>query len=415
MASDKVMMSLDIGSGWVRAAVGSLSKDGQLVIESLCERSSEGVRNGVVVDVEQTFNTIHSVMQEAELQAGREADVVVVGVGGQSVSGHQSEGVAGINAKGFEITNADIFRSLEVARTFNLPADRTILHTLVQDFTVDGKRGIKDPLDMVGHRLESRALVVTGSVLNCSNTKKCVQRAGVSDCRLVASMIADSESVLSTDDKELGTILINIGSDCTDMIAYVGGAPVYIGAVDFGSSSLTGDLAYAINKPKQVAEQLKCENGCCFPPAVNPDDTVLIPQVPGCRPARISKADICSVLGPRMAEIFSLLQENLIKNNIKGPFGGGVVLVGGGALLSGVTDLASEMFGMQARIGFPEALSGLDRSYISPQYTTVLGLLKVEAKKAYSSSKYKGKKNKARSEEKTGFFHKMGNFFKTVV
>lgn len=414
MASEKVMMGLDIGSGWIRAVVGSLSKDGQLMVDSLCERPSEGVRNGIVVNVEQTYNAIRSVIQEAELQAGVEAQTVISGVSGESISCRQSEGVAGITTKGLEITNSDIYRSLEVARTFELPADRTIMHTLVQDFTVDGRSGIKDPLDMTGHRLESRALVVTGSSLNCTNTKKCIQRAGVANPRLVSSILADADVVLSQDEKEMGAILINIGANCTDMIAYINGCPVYVGGIDFGSANVTNDIALVLNKPRQVAEQLKCDCGCCFTPGVNEKENVYIPQVSGLPTIELPKRELCKIIEPRMAEIFSFLQTELEDNNLRGPFGAGVVLVGGGALLSGAADLAGEIFNLQARIGFPEALPGLDRSYISPQYSTVLGLLKMEAKKSTAGYGTRGRKNSS-SSGKNGFFHKMGNFFKTVV
>ncbi len=414
MASEKVMMGLDIGSGWIRAVVGSLSRDGQLMIDSLCERPSEGVRNGVIVNFEQTCDAIRSVIHEAELQAGVQAQTAVAGVGGQAVRCRQSEGVAGITTKGLEITNSDIFRSLEVARTFSLPPDRTIIHTLVQDFTVDGRSGIKDPHDMTGHRLESRALVVTASSMNSANTRKCIVKAGIANPRIISSVLADAEIVLSQDEKEMGTILVNIGSNCTNMIAYINGSPAYVGGIDFGSSNVTNDIACVLNKPRQVAEQLKCDCGCCFTPDVGNQENVYIPQVSGLPVIEMPKKELCKIIEPRMAEIFSFLCNELEENNICGPFGGGIVLVGGGSLLSGAADLASEIFKVQARIGFPEALPGLDRSYISPQYTTVLGLLKSEAKKYSSTSGTKGKKNRS-SSGKNGFFHKVGNFFKTVV
>lgn len=414
MASEKIMMGLDIGSSWVRAVVGSLSKDGQLMVDSICERPSEGVRNGVVVNVEQTLKTISSVIQEAELQAGVEVQSVITGVGGQSVVGTPSTGVVGINTKDLEITSNDIYHSLEVARAFELPADREILHTLVQDFSVDGKSGIKDPVDMTGHRLESRVLIVTGSSSNCSNTRKTLQRAGINSSRLVLSQLADAEVVLSTDEKEMGTILINIGGSTANMIVYQGGSPYYTGGVDLGSGNVTNDIAYILNKPKTIAEQVKVESGSCYIPNVPADEKVIIPQVGGLPSIQMPKSELCKIIEPRMAEIFSLLKRDLDAKLPHGTFGGGVVLVGGGSLLSGVTDLASEIFRLQARIGFPEALPGLDRSYINPKYTTVLGLLKTEAKKAASQSGSRGKTDK-HSKKSDGLFSKIAGFFKTII
>lgn len=414
MASEKIMMGLDIGSSWVRAVIGSVSKDGQLMVDSICERPSEGVRNGVVVNVEQTLKTISSVIQEAELQAGVEVQSVITGIGGSTINGTPQTGVVGINSKDLEITSNDIYHSLEVARAFELPSDREILHTLVQDFSVDGKSGIKDPADMKGHRLESRVLIVTGSSSNCSNTRKTLQRAGINQSRFVLSQLADAEVVLSADEKEMGTILINIGGSTTNMIVYQNGSPSYVGGIDFGSGNVTNDIAYILNKPKMVAEQVKVENGSCYAPNVSGADNVIIPQVGGLPSIQMPKSELCKIIEPRMAEIFSLLKNELDTVLPNGTFGGGVVLVGGGSLLSGATDLASEIFRKQARIGFPEALPGLDRSYINPKYTTVLGLLKTEAKKAGPSNGKNGKIEK-RSNSGDGVLGKLSSFFKKII
>ncbi len=412
MASEKVLLGLDIGSSWVRAVVGSVSKDGQLMVDSICERPSEGVRSGVVVNIEQTRKAISSVIQEAELQAGIEAQSVITGIGGSSVNGYSSQGVVGINAKDLEITRNDIADCLKSARAFELPADKEVLHTLVQDFTVDGKTGIKDPIDMTGHRLESKVLIVMGSSSNCSNTRRALQSAGLNSARLVLSQLADADIVLSADEKEMGTILINIGGSTSNMIVYQNGSPVYVGGVDLGSSSVTNDIAFILNKPKMVAEQVKVESGCCYLPSVSTDEKVIIPQVGGLPSIQMPKKELCKIIEPRMAEIFSLLKKGLDSKITHGTFGGGVVLVGGGSLLSGVTDLASEIFRLQARIGFPEALPGLDRSYINPKYATVLGLLKTEAKKTANAQMGRGND---KHPNKTSFFGKITSIFKTIV
>ncbi len=413
MASEKVIMGLDIGSSWVRAVVGSVSKDGQLMVDSICERPSEGVRSGVVVNIEQTRKAITSVIQEAELQAGIDAQSVITGIGGSSVNGYSSQGVVGISARDLEITRNDISDCLKSARAFELPADKEILHTLVQDFTVDGKGGIKDPIDMTGHRLESKVLIIMGSSSNCSNTRRALQSAGFNSARLVLSQLADADIVLSADEKEMGTILINIGGSTSNMIVYQNGSPVYVGGVDLGSSSVTNDIAYILNKPKMVAEQVKVESGCCYLPSVSNEEKIIIPQVGGLPSISMPKKELCKIIEPRMAEIFSLLKKGLDSKITHATFGGGVVLVGGGSLLSGVTDLASEIFRVQARIGFPEALPGLDRSYINPKYATVLGLLKTEAKKAQSAQMGRGKSDKRSG--KTGILGKLSSIFKSIV
>lgn len=392
MAADKVLMGLDIGSSWVRAVIGSVSKDGTIMIDSICERPSEGVRSGAIVNIEQAIKSINSVITEAELQAGIESQHLIVGIGGDHLESIASQGVVGINAKDQEIRREDIFRSLEVAKAFDLGLDREILHTLVQEFRVDGRDSIKDPIDMLGHRLESRVLVVTGSSAICQNVRKSIQRAGLQVQRLVGQQIADAESVLSLEEREMGTLLINIGSGVTDMILYAKGAPVFVGGVNIGGNHVTNDIAFILNKPRVIAEQVKCDYGNCHLPSVDEQETILIPQIGGLPSIRMPKRELSKVIEPRMAEIFSILQGELEKKQIRGPLGGGVVLVGGGALLSGATELAAEIFRVPARIGFPEALHGLDRSYINPKYSTVLGLVMHEARRFSESYQVKGRK-----------------------
>ncbi len=392
MAGEKIMMGLDIGSSWVRAVIGTVARDGTVMIDSICERPSEGVRGGAIVNIEQTLKTITSVITEAQLQAGADVQQIIIGVGGNHIEGIPSQGVVGINAKDQEIKREDIYRSLEVARAFELPLEREILHTLVQDFRVDGRDGIKDPIDMLGHRLESRVLVVTASSSICQNERKCIQRAGFQVQRLVAQQLADAEAVLSVEEKEMGTILINIGGGITNMIVYANGAPVFTGGVNLGGNHVTSDIAYILNKPKVIAEQVKCEFGNCHIPSVHEDDMILIPQIGGLPSIKMPKKELSKIIEPRMAEIFSLLQVELEKKQVRGSFGGGIVLVGGGSLLSGATELASEIFRLPARIGFPEALHGLDRSYINPRYSTTLGLLMSETKKLRDMSGGSGSK-----------------------
>lgn len=406
------MVGLDIGSSWTRAVICTIGSDGEMMVDSLTERPSEGIRQGVIVNIEQTIKTITSVISEAELQAGADVSSVIIGVGGNHIEGVPSQGVVGINAKDQEINREDIFRSLEVARAFELPLDREILHTLVQEFRVDGRGGIKDPIDMLGHRLESKVLIVTASSSICQNARKCIQRANFQVQRLVAQQIADVEAVLSIEEKEMGTILINIGGGTTNMIAYVNGAPVYIGGILLGGTHVTNDIAYLLNKPKVVAEQVKQEYGNCHLPSVDPHEMIIIPQVGNLPSIKMPKKELSKIIEPRMAEIFSLLQVELEKKGVRGSFGGGVVLVGGGALLSGATELASEVFRLPSRIGFPEALHGLDRSYINPKYTTTLGSVMSEARRIRDTST--SSKSVKRDKHSPSFGQKMRGFFKTI-
>ncbi|MBS7378277.1 MAG: cell division protein FtsA [Candidatus Ornithospirochaeta sp.] len=403
MAADKTIVGLDIGTSSTRVAVGSVSRDGLLVIECVVERPSEGVKNGSIVNIEQTMKVIGSVIGEAEVQAGTEISSVIIGIGGDQIKGIKSNGVVGINSKDQEITKDDIRRSIDVARNIQLPQNTEILHSLVQDFYVDSRSGIKDPVDMLGHRLDTKILLVLGSSPIIQNQKKCVYKTGLQIQKVVFQTLADSEVVLSPEEKDMGVILIDIGSGSTNYIAYSSGAPVHVGGINRGSDLVTSDIAYLFQLPKAAAESLKLTDGSCFSPGIGEDEMIVTPSLGGKPAIRMPKKEFAKVIEARMAEILLMIQQDLQDNQIQGPFGAGIVLVGGGALMGGVTELAAEIFRLPARIGFPEAISGLDRTYIDPKYATVLGLFKSEAKKYRDNSDIGGVK------EKKGFGTKMKN------
>ena len=403
MAADKTIVGLDIGTSSTRVAVGSVSRDGLLVIECVVERPSEGVKNGSIVNIEQTMKVIGSVIGEAEVQAGTEISSVIIGIGGDQIKGIKSNGVVGINSKDQEITKDDIRRSIDVARNIQLPQNTEILHSLVQDFYVDSRSGIKDPVDMLGHRLDTKILLVLGSSPIIQNQKKCVYKTGLQIQKVVFQTLADSEVVLSPEEKDMGVILIDIGSGSTNYIAYSSGAPVHVGGINRGSDLVTSDIAYLFQLPKAAAESLKLTDGSCFSPGIGEDEMIVTPSLGGKPAIRMPKKEFAKVIEARMAEILLMIQQDLQDTQIQGPFGAGIVLVGGGALMGGVTELAAEIFRLPARIGFPEAISGLDRTYIDPKYATVLGLFKSEAKKYRDNSDIGGVK------EKKGFGTKMKN------
>ena len=403
MAADKTIVGLDIGTSSTRVAVGSVSRDGLLVIECVVERPSEGVKNGSIVNIEQTMKVIGSVIGEAEVQAGTEISSVIIGIGGDQIKGIKSNGVVGINSKDQEITKDDIRRSIDVARNIQLPQNTEILHSLVQDFYVNSRSGIKDPVDMLGHRLDTKILLVLGSSPIIQNQKKCVYKTGLQIQKVVFQTLADSEVVLSPEEKDMGVILIDIGSGSTNYIAYSSGAPVHVGGINRGSDLVTSDIAYLFQLPKAAAESLKLTDGSCFSPGIGEDEMIVTPSLGGKPAIRMPKKEFAKVIEARMAEILLMIQQDLQDNQIQGPFGAGIVLVGGGALMGGVTELAAEIFRLPARIGFPEAISGLDRTYIDPKYATVLGLFKSEAKKYRDNSDIGGVK------EKKGFGTKMKN------
>lgn len=410
MVADNTILGLDIGSSKICAVSGAVQDDGSVKILAQSEQRSEGVRAGNIINIETVLKTISSVVEDIEVTSGSEIKQVVTGVSGSHIEGLMSQGVVGIKSKDQEIHKEDIYRSMEVARAFELPLDREILHTLVQDFCVDGRSGIKDPVDMIGHRLETKVMIVTGSVTASQNIEKCINRAGYNVKRKVLQQLADAESMLSLEEKEMGTLLINMGAGMTNMIGYIHGAPVFVGGIDFGGDQVTSDLAMILNQPLHIVEQVKIQDGCCFEPMVDRTEEVIIPQVGGLPSIKMPKRELCKIIEPRVAEIYAMLRNLLDKRKLLHAFGGGVVLTGGGAMLPGAANLATELFEIPARTAKYNHIDGIETGFSDLRYSTAIGLVLYEARRS-SSNEAGSRQYVHKTKDSKGFGNRLKHFF----
>lgn len=410
MGTDSVILGLDIGTSKICAVAGSLRPDGSIGIDAHSEQTSAGVRSGHIVNIETVLKTISSVVEDIEVTTGSEIRQVVTGIAGTQVEGLTSQGVVGIKSKDHEVHKEDVYRSMEVARAFELPLDREILHTLVQDFSIDGRSGIKDPVDMIGHRLETKVMIVTGAVTAVQTAEKCINRSGYNVKRKVVQQLADAEAALSQEQKDIGTLLVNMGAGMTTMIAYAQGAPVYIGGIDIGGDQITSDLAVLLNQPLQLVEQIKIEHGCCYEPMVTNSDVVTLPQVGGLPSIRMPKREITKIIEPRQAEMFALLRGKLEKRRLLQSLGGGVVLTGGGAMMPGVARLASELFELPARVADIQRQHDLSDVFSDLRYSTALGLMLYEARRSGTVTD-ELKAHTHGEKEKKGFGHRLRHLF----
>ncbi len=411
LSLERLIVGLDIGSFMIRAVAAEFESTGNLRILHVSETPSEGVRSGSIVNIETAMKAVQQAIEEIELETGREVSAVTAGIAGSHIEGVLSEGVVGISRKDNEIQREDIARSLEVARSIDLPMDREVIHTLVQDFTIDGRRGVKDPIDMIGRRLETRVLMVTGEVTVSQTLKKCISRAGYTHERLILQQLADSEAVLTQDEREMGTLLINYGGGMCGMIGFRKGNPVYVGGIHIGGNEITSDLVYILNKPYDLVERIKQEYGCCREELIGEDEQVTIPPIGGWPSLSLPRRELSKIIEPRAAETLTLIKSMLQKRKIFDQVSGGIVLTGGSALMPGITELASEIFQAPVRIGIPQSMEGLDEQYLAPQYATALGLVAYAGKQ-----RIEGRKpvKEQRSEPKKGVFRRMKNFFEVL-
>ncbi|WP_018525936.1 MULTISPECIES: cell division protein FtsA [Alkalispirochaeta] len=375
MAGENMIVGLDIGTSKVTVVIAEARPGEPLEIIGVGTAPSSGLRRGVVINIEATLRSVVDAIESAEQMAGREVKRVVSGIAGSHISGLNSSGVVAVTGRGREITSADIARVIENARAVSIPMDREILHVIPRNYVIDEQGGIKDPLDMIGVRLEVEVHLITGSVTAAQNLVKCVNRAGFEIAQVVFNSIAAAEAVLSQDEKDLGVLLIDIGGGTTNVMVYQDGAPFSSFVLPMGGSQVTGDLSIMLRTSMESAEKIKREDGCAYMALVEEGEPVLVPGVGGRAPIQCTREQICEIVQPRMGEIFRLVRERLDRQRMLDRVAGGLVLTGGGALLPGVVELAQDVFDLGGRIGQPSRHGGLADRYQSPEFSTAAGLV----------------------------------------
>jgi cell division protein FtsA len=369
-----VLVGLDIGTTKVSAVIGEYDENDQLQIIGVGTAPSTGLRRGVVVNIEATLKSVDAAVEAAEQMAGREVQNVVTGIAGGHIEGLNSRGVVAVTGRGREITRTDVDRVIDAAKAVVIPMDREVIHVIPQEYIVDEQGGIKNPLDMIGVRLEAEVHIITGSVTSAQNLVKCVNRAGFKVESIVLESLASSRAVLTREEQELGVLLIDLGGGTTDMLVHIDGAPYYTSVLPVGGAQVTNDLSIMLKTPMEAAERIKREAGCCYAPMVEEGEPVIIPGVGGRPPLQAKRSDIANIIQPRMAEILTMVRDKVQKKGYLKRLFGGVVLTGGGALMPGAVELAQEVFHTAARVGMPGNYHGVADIYRSPEYSTAVGL-----------------------------------------
>lgn len=370
--SEEIIVGLDIGTTKICAVVGE-ARPGGVEIIGMGSYPSEGLRKGVVINIENTVNSIKEAIEEAETMAGCEISAVYAGIAGGHIKGFNSHGVIALKER--EVTKKDIERVIEAASAVAIPMDREVIHTLVQEFIVDDQDGIIDPLGMSGVRLEAKIHIVTGAVTSAQNIIKCANRAGLDVCDIVLESLASSEAVLSTEERNLGAALIDFGGGTTDMAVFSKGAIKHTSVLALGGDNLTYDIAIGLRTPKLEAEKIKIKFGCGLSSLIGKEETIEVPGVGGREPRVLSRQILGEILEPRVEEIFSLVQGELVRSGYEEMISSGVVVTGGSAELQGVTEMAEQIFNIPARVGYPQGIGGLIEVVNKPMYATAVGLV----------------------------------------
>ncbi len=370
---DNVLVGLDLGTTKVCAIVGEVKDGGQVDIIGIGISPSHGLKKGVVVNIDSTVESIKKAVHEAELMAGVEINSVYVGISGGHIKGINSRGVAAI--KNREVGSSDVARAIDGARAVNIPMDQQILHVLPQEFIIDDQDGIKDPLGMSGTRLDVKVHIITGAVTAIQNIVKSCSRAGLHVNDLVLQPLASSRAVLTSEEQELGVVVVDIGGGTTDLAFFLEGSLWHTEVLPIGGNHLTNDIAIGLRTPASEAEKIKIKFGCALSSLVKHEETLDVPSVGGRPPRLLSRQILCEIIGPRVEELFSMVQQRLKKTGYEDMFASGVVLTGGTALMEGVQDAAERYLGLPIRRGAPRNIGGLMDVVNSPIYATGVGLV----------------------------------------
>jgi cell division protein FtsA len=377
MIQERVIAGLDIGSAKttvvIAEAVGEMNRQPTLKILGVGQARTTGLRRGIVSDIEETTRSIKKAVEDAERMAGTEIDSIYAGIAGEHVRAMTSKGIVAVN--GDEISKADVNRANEVARAQPIPQDRELLHAIPQEYTVDKNQGIRDPIGMVGTRLETEMYLVTIGSSPATNLRKSVERAGYHVKELVLEPLASALSVLTEDEKELGVALVEMGAGTTDVAIFHEGKIRHLATINFGGSNVTNDIVQGIGVTQADGERLKERYGCAYEPMVDPDDMIELPSTAAQGQRHLAREVLAHIIHQRIDEIFYLVQQEIERAGYAGRLSGGVVVTGGAAAMEGVAALATDVFGTGVRIGKPaENIGGLSDSVDAPRFSTVVGL-----------------------------------------
>jgi len=405
MAKDKIITGIDIGSTKVSTTIASVSDNKISVIGVSGNVESKGIKKGNVVDIDAAVEAILSSLERAERMAGVSVSSVLITVNGSHIETLNSHGVVAVSpTQSSEITQEDVARVVEAAQAVSIPSSREIIHVIPRDFIVDSQDGIKDPVGMSGIRLEVETNIIHGSSTAIRNLVKCVTQAGVDVDEMVYTGIASAEAVLTDTEKELGTLLVDIGGGTTSIVAFLEGSPIYSSVLPIGGKLISQDLAIGLRARLEDAEKIKIKlsNDAALK-MVDPSkksDEFDVSEF-GLEVDSISKNLLYKIIDARLEEIFRLIALEIAKVNLTGKLPAGVVVTGGGALTSGVERMAKYTLKVPVRIGMPKGVTGLIDEIQSPGSAAVVGTV------LYGS-------NQLRSGSLLSFENNKGNMKKSI-
>ncbi len=373
--SSEFVVGLDMGTTKVAVLIGEFTPEGETRIIGAGTAPAEGIKKGVVVDMDQAAESVRSAVAQAERMAGVEIRGVCAGISGPHIRSFNSRGVIAIPTARHEVIAKDVDKVMEAARSITLPFDREIVHALPQDFAVDNQGGIRDPVGMSAVRLEAEVHIVTALGMPLENMVKVCKKVGLDIVDMVFDPFAAARAVLAKDEMNRGCLLVDVGGGITNYALYCGGSARASGVVAAGGVNVTNDLAVGLRTPSSVAESLKVAHGLALTTLAADDELIMVPGVGERGGREIRKQILAAIIEPRSEEIFTMVKKAVSADPFYRLLGAGIVLTGGGSRLKGMDGVAEEVFDLPVRIGRSRDLMGLSELVSSAEWTTGVGLL----------------------------------------
>ncbi|MGK5507577.1 cell division protein FtsA [Brevibacillus formosus] len=417
MVSNEFIVSLDIGTSKVRVMIGEIN-NGSINIIGVGQSHSEGIKKGVIVDIDQTVHAIREAVDHAERMVGVSIEEVYVGITGNHIDLHETQGVVAVSSEDREIREEDIQRVIQAAKVVAIPPDREIIEVVPKEYIVDGQGSIKDPRGMIGVRLEMEGTIVTGLKTVVHNIVRCAQRTNLRVAGIFLQPLAASTVALSKDDKNMGVVLVDIGAGSTTIGVFEQGKLTATTVIGIGGDHITSDISLGLRTQTDVADRVKTKHGCALIDEASEDVKFKVNRIGSEVEKQFTQVDLANIIEPRAAEIFQLVEDAVYKLGYRDEIAGGYVLTGGTVAMPGMLELAKEELDAPVRIAIPDYIGVRD-----PAYTTGVGLIQyalqlMERRSIRVTPSFKGTQKQtvsSKPKEGGGLMEKVKNWFSEFI
>ena len=401
--NEQYVAAIDIGTTKIVSIVGKKNPNGKIEILGLSKAPSNGVKRGVVLNIEETVSAIETTVADVQQRSGIVFTDVFVGIAGQHIKSMKSRGYINRDSIDDEINKDDVFNLTQDMHKIPIEIGEEIIHVIPQNFIVDNETGVKNPIGMCGKRLEANFHIVIGQVASAKNIEKCIRKSGLKVKDLILEPLASSDAVLTDDEKEAGVVLVDIGGGTTDVAVYYDNIIRHTAVIPFGGNVVTRDIKEGCSILQRYAEQLKVQYGSALGDIAPEDKVVSVPGISGRDPKEISFKSLAYIIQSRMEEIIDAVNFEIQSSGYADKISAGVVITGGGAMLKHLPQLVRFKTAMDVRIGFPnEHLGGNSKDEINqPMFATSVGLIMrgLDYLETYKSNFNAGAKSEMSEEE----------------